>query len=121
MNGNVLISIYIKAVDNLMGTDDIDNMYVMSADMSRVFFNADDFRDEIHDLLSDAEIMSELQYTEKKRQRNIEREVLQSYKTLGLIICDKGKFTTTQRVAGKVRRVVVVDYKKFELLKSLNW
>lgn len=120
MNGIALVNIYISVVDNLMKEQDVDNMYVMSGDNTRASFNAEDFRAEIHDMLADEDVVKQLGVG-NKRSKEIEREIMRNFKTLGLIISDKERFTTTQRISGKLRRVMMIDYLKFELLKNLSW
>ncbi len=118
MKGDALIQLYISVVGNLMSIDDVENMYVISADNKRIYFNADDFRGEIQDALSNEKILSDLAGKDK-RIHIVTHTILTNFKILGLIICDKGRFTSTQRVSGKIRRVITVDLEKYELLREI--
>ena len=76
----------------------------------------------INDLMN-TEVENAFVFTNENRV-NIEKavkEMLKVFKQLGLIIGGEKRITNVQWIAGKSRRVISVDYERFQLVKKMNW
>ncbi|MEY8368181.1 hypothetical protein AALA24_05365 [Anaerovoracaceae bacterium 42-11] len=109
MDGVLLIRIFLSVVDELMSQP---RLYALSNRERYINFRADDFKRKLkevmlrnHSCLSSSKI----------------KPILDDFKVLQWIICDKERFTNVQKINEKSARVLTVDRSKYELLKSLDW
>ena len=120
MNGNAVMNVFISLINDLMNTE-VENAFVFTNENKVVNFNPADVNDCLAEILQRPGILSQI---ETKNRVNIEKavkEMLKVFKQLGLIIGGEKRITNVQWIAGKSRRVISVDYEKFQLVKKMNW
>ena len=120
MNGNAVMNVFTSLVDDLMNTD-VENAFIFTNENKTVNFNPTDVNDCLAEILQRPGILSQI---ETKNRVNIEKavkELLKVFKQLGLIIGGEKRITNVQWIAGKSRRVISVDYERFQLVKKMNW
>lgn len=120
MNGNAVMNVFISLINDLMNTE-VENAFVFTNENKVVNFNPADVNDCLTEILQRPGILSQI---ETKNRVNIEKavkEILKVFKQLGLIIGGEKRITNVQWIAGKSRRVISVDYEKFQLVKKMNW
>lgn len=120
MNGNAVMNVFISLINDLMNTE-VENAFVFTNENKVVNFNPADVNDCLAEILQRPGILSQI---ETKNRVNIEKavkELLKVFKQLGLIIGGEKRITNVQWIAGKSRRVISVDYEKFQLVKKMNW
>lgn len=120
MNGNAVMNVFISLINDLMNTE-VENAFVFTNENKVVNFNPADVNDCLAEILQRPGILSQI---ETKNRVNIEKavkEILKVFKQLGLIIGEEKRITNVQWIAGKSRRVISVDYERFQLVKKMNW
>lgn len=120
MNGNAVMNVFISLINDLMNTE-VENAFVFTNENKVVNFNPADVNDCLAEILQPPGILSQI---ETKNRVNIEKavkEMLKVFKQLGLIIGGEKRITNVQWIAGKSRRVISVDYERFQLVKKMNW
>lgn len=120
MNGNAVMNVFISLINDLMNTE-VENAFVFTNENKVVNFNPADVNDCLAEILQRPGILSQI---ETKNRVNIEKavkEMLKVFKQLGLIIGGEKRITNVQWIAGKSRRVISVDYERFQLVKKMNW
>lgn len=120
MNGNAVMNVFISLINDLMNTE-VENAFVFTNENKVVNFNPADVNDCLAEILQRPGILSKI---ETKNRVNIEKavkEMLKVFKQLGLIIGGEKRITNVQWIAGKSRRVISVDYERFQLVKKMNW
>jgi len=107
-DGVYVIELFIRLVDGLlnMRIGDNEKIYIETQDGRLYNFKAAGFRKHLGKLIAKGEK---------------EKEFLQMFKTLHLIIAEGERFTQTQWINNKSHRVISVDAEKYKLLKSLKW
>lgn len=120
MNGNAVMNVFISLINDLMNTE-VENAFVFTNENKVVNFNPADVNDCLAEILQRPGILSQI---ETKNRVNIEKavkEMLKVFKQLGLIIGGEKRITNVQWIARKSRRVISVDYERFQLVKKMNW
>ena len=120
MNGNAVMNVFISLINDLMNTE-VENAFVFTNENKVANFNPADVNDCLAEILQRPGMLSQI---ETKNRVNIEKavkEILKVFKQLGLIIGGEKRITNVQWIAGKSRRVISVDYEKFQLVKKMNW
>ena len=120
MNGNAVMNVFTSLINDLMNTE-VENAFVFTNENKVVNFNPADVNDCLAEILQRPGILSQI---ETKNRVNIEKavkELLKVFKQLGLIIGGEKRITNVQWIAGKSRRVISVDYERFQLVKKMNW
>ena len=120
MNGNAVMNVFISLINDLMNTE-VENAFVFTNENKVVNFNPADVNDCLAEILQRPGILSQI---ETKNRVNIEKavkELLKVFKQLGLIIGGEKRITNVQWIAGKSRRVISVNYERFQLVKKMNW
>lgn len=120
MNGSAVMNVFISLINDLMNTE-VENAFVFTNENKVVNFNPADVNDCLAEILQCPGILSQI---ETKNRVNIEKavkEMLKVFKQLGLIIGGEKRITNVQWIAGKSRRVISVDYERFQLVKKMNW
>ena len=114
------MNVFISLINDLMNTE-VENAFVFTNENKVVNFNPADVNDCLAEILQRPGILSQI---ETKNRVNIEKavkEMLKVFKQLGLIIGGEKRITNVQWIAGKSRRVISVDYERFQLVKKMNW
>lgn len=102
-NGIQLFKVFLDTVDQLISQP---RLFALSNQGQYINFRADDFKRKLALVVPD--------YIKPKL-------LMESFKTLQLIICEENRFTNVQNINGKPVRVLTVDKNKYDLLKSLKW
>lgn len=122
MNAVVLVTVFIRLVDELMDSNiDGNNTYILSNAGRYINVQAADFRGLLADLLAEKTIASQIGTNSKANAKKKTDEVLGAFRALGWIVCDNQRFTNTLHFNGRTQRVITVDKMRLDMLRSLNW
>lgn len=106
MNGILLVEVFVKVVDDLVAQP---RLFAYSNQEQYINFRSEDFRKKLKEVIQTT--------AEEIKMKSI----LRDFKILQLIICDENRFTNTQFINGKSVRVLTIDRRKYDLLKTLEW
>lgn len=109
MNGVLLTKIFLCAVEELMSQP---RLYALSNQDQYINFRAEDFKRKLKEV-----VIRNQSYLGTSKIKPL----LDKFKVLQWIISDKDRYTNVQKINGKAVRVLTVDHRKYELLKSLEW
>lgn len=109
MDGALLIRIFLSVVDELMSQP---RLYALSNREQYINFRTDDFKRKLKEVVT--------RNQSSLRTRKI-KPFLEDFRVLEWIISGKERYTNVQKINGKSVRVLTVDRRKYELLKSLAW
>lgn len=120
MCGDAAIYVFLKTVEGITNVNR-ENMFALTNNDKYICFSPNGFRAALRFVIISEKLEEKLQ-AKSSNQDKIIRELLQVFRTLGLIVCNNDKgFTSTQRINGTLRRTITVDADKYELLKKLKW
>ncbi len=120
MNGDAAIYAFVKTVEGIMHVER-ENMFARTNNDKYICFSPNGFRTALRYVIVSESLEDRLEARSSNPEK-IVRELLQVFRTLGLIVCNNDKgFTSTQRINGTLRRTITVDAGKYELLKELQW
>lgn len=106
MNGILLVEVFVKVVDDLVAQP---RLFAYSNQEQYINFRSEDFRKKLKEVIQTT--------SEGIKMKSI----LRDFKILQLIVCDENRFTNTQFINGKSVRVLTIDRRKYDLLKTLEW
>ena len=109
MKGALLIKIVRSVVDELMAQP---RLYALSNREQYINFRADDFKQKLKEV-----VIRNQNYLGTSKIKPF----LDDFKILQWIISNRERYTNVQKINGKAVRVLTVDRRKYELLKSLGW
>lgn len=109
MNGILVVKVFLQVVDELMSQP---RLYALSNQERYINFRAEDFKRKLKEVV----VMNQSCLGTSKI-----KPLLNDFKLMQWIISDKERYTNVQKINGKSVRVLTVDRRKYELLKSLNW
>lgn len=97
-------SIFIALVDALLDKKVAGkNIYALTKEGSYINFRVNDFKKVLHGLIT----------------KESYKDYMVIFRNLEWIICNEGRFTNAQFINGKTVRVISIDIKKYEQLKTL--
>lgn len=109
LEGTLLIRIFLQVVEELMSQP---RLYALSNREQYINFRAEDFKRKLQEVVT----MNQSRLGTSKT-----KPFLEDFKVLQWIISDKERYTNVQKINGKSVRVLTVDRRKYDLLKSLDW